>query len=76
MIQLIKDLYNAWRYKRAVNEAIERQKLTGRKQFVVVVNGKLRVVAKKDLRRMVDTRMFKKGVKIQDIEKKALFVTK
>ena len=75
MIQLIKDLYNAWRYKRAVKEAVKLQKLTGRKQFVLVVNGKLRVVAKKDIRTMVATRQFKKGVKVEDIEKRALFVT-
>ena len=48
MIQLIKDLLNAWRYKRAVKKAVKLQKLTGRKQFVVVVNGKLKVVAKQD----------------------------
>lgn len=76
MIQLIKDLYNAWRYKRAVKKAIELQKLIGRKQFVLVVNGKLRVVAKQDIKTMVATRQFKKGVKVQDIEKRALFVTK
>lgn len=76
MIQLIKDLYNAWRYKRTVKKAIELQKLTGRKQFVLVVNGKLRVVAKQDIKTMVATRQFKKGVKVQDIEKRALFVTK
>ena len=37
MIQLIKDLYNAWRYKRAVKKAVKLQKLTGRKQLVVVL---------------------------------------
>ena len=76
MIQLIKDLYNAWRYKRAVKKAVELQKLTGRKYFVLVVNGKLKVVAKKDIRTIVATRQFKKGVEVEDIEKRALFVTK
>lgn len=69
-------MLNAWRYKRAVKEALKRQKLTGRKQFVVVVNGKLKVVAKQDIKMMVATRKFRKGVKVQDIEKRALFVTK
>lgn len=76
MIQLIKDLYNAWRYKRAVKKAVKLQKLTGRKQLVVVVYGKLVVVAKQDIKKMVATHQFKKGVKVQDIEKRALFVTK
>ena len=76
MIQLIKDLYNAWRYKRTVKKAVELQKQTGRKYFVLVVNGELKVVAKADIRLMVATRKFKKGVKVKDIEKRALFVTK
>lgn len=76
MIQLIKDLFDAWRYKCAVKEAVKLQKLTGRKYFVLVVNGKLKVIAKKDIRTMVATRQFKKGVKVEDIEKCALFVTK
>ena len=76
MIQLIKDIINAWRYKRAIRKAVKLQKLTGRKYFVLVVNGKLRVVAKQDIKMMVATRQFRKGVKVQDIEKRALFVTK
>ena len=68
MIQLIKDLYNAWRYKRAVKKAVKLQKLTGRKQLVVVVNGKLVVAAKQDIKKMVATHQFRKGVKVQDIE--------
>lgn len=76
MIQLIKDIINAWRYKRAIRKAVELQKLTGRKYFVLVVNGKMKVVAKKDIRTMVATRQFKKGVRVGDIEKRALFVTK
>lgn len=76
MIQLIKDIINAWRYKRAIRKAVKLQKLTGRKYFVLVVNGKLRVVAKQDIKIMVATRQFRKGVKVQDIEKRALFVTK
>ena len=76
MIQLIKDIINAWRYKRAIRKAVKLQKLTGRKYFVLVVNGKLKVVAKQDIKMMVATRQFRKGVKVQDIEKRALFVTK
>ena len=76
MKQLIKDLINAWRYKRAVRKAVKLRELTGRKYFVLVVNGKMSVVAKKDIRTMVATRQFKKGVRVDDIEKRALFVTK
>ncbi len=76
MLELIKRLLFAWRYKRAVKRAVKFQKLTGHKQFVVVVNGNLVVVAKQDIKKMVATRKFKKGVKVVDIEKRALFITK
>lgn len=76
MIQLIKDFIFGWRYKRAVKKAIEIQHLTGRKQFVVMYEGKPVVVSKKKIRNLVSTHYFKKGMTIQDIEKRALFVTK
>lgn len=76
MLKLIKRLFFAWRYKHAVKKAVKFQKLTGRKHFVLDVGGKLRVVAKKDIKIMVATRKFKKGVKVADIEKRALFITK
>lgn len=76
MIKLIKDLIFAWRYKHAVREAVRLSGLTGRRYFVLNVNGRLRVVPKQAVRMMVSRRQFKKGVKVQDIEKRALFVTK
>lgn len=76
MLQLIKRLFFAWRYKHAVRKAVRLQKLTGRKHFVLIVGGKLSVVAKKDIKTMVATYNFKKGVKVADIEKRALFITK
>ena len=76
MIQLIKDLIFGWRYKRAVKKAIEIQYLTGRKQFVVMYEGKPVMVSKKKIRSLVSTHYFKKGMTVQDLEKRALFVTK
>ncbi len=75
MRKLIKDLIFAWRYKRAVRRAVEAQRLTGRKQFVILYGGKPVVVSKKKLSQLVATHSFKKGVKIQDIERRALFIT-
>ncbi len=76
MIQLIKDLIFGWRYKRAVKKAVKVQSLTGRKQFVIVYKGKPVVVSKKKIRALVSTRTFRKGTTVQDIEQRALFVTK
>lgn len=76
MIQLIKEIIFGFRYKKAIKEAIKAQNLNGRKQFVIVFNGKPVVLSKQTLKLMISTRRFRKGVKIQDIERKALFVTK
>ncbi len=76
MIQLIKDIIFGWRYKRAVKKALKVQSLTGRKQFVIMYNGKPVVVSKRKIRSLVSTHYFRKGVTVQDIEKRALFVTK
>jgi hypothetical protein len=76
MKQLIKDIIFGWRYKHAVKKAVKVQRLTGRKQFVVMYEGKPVVVSKKKIRKLVATHYFAKGVTIQDIERRALFVTK
>lgn len=76
MIKLIKDLIFAWKYKRAVKEANSMAKLTGMKYYVIMMGGKLKAVPKQNMRALVRTHRFRKGVTIQDIEKRALFVTK
>ena len=76
MIHLIKDIIFGWRFKRAVRQAMEAQRLTGRKQFIIVYDGKPLVISKKKIRELVATRFFRKGTTVQDIERKALFVTK
>ena len=64
------------RYKRAVRKAVQLNKQTGRKYFVVLLKGKPVVLSKKSIKYLVNTRHFKKVVKLQDIEKRALFITK
>ena len=44
MIQLIKRMIFAWRYKRAVARACKYAKLYGRKYYVLYMGGKLKVV--------------------------------
>ena len=75
MFRLIKDLIFAWRYKRAVKKAVELSKLHGMTFYVVYLNDGLKVVPKKAIKELVARRRFRKGVTVQDIEKRALFVT-
>jgi len=63
------------RYKKAKQEALNRQAQTGRKQLVIVMKGEPRVISKHQLQSLIRRRYFKKGVTIQEIEKQALFVT-
>ena len=65
MIQLIKRMIFAWRYKRAVARACKYAKLYGRKYYVLYMGGKL-----------IHRHRFRKGTTIRDIEKMALFITK
>ena len=76
MIELIKRLIFAWQFKQAVRKADRMRRLTWMKYLVLMLNGKLKVVAKQDCRRLIRQRYFKKGTRIEDIEKRALYTTK
>lgn len=76
MFRLIKDVIFAWRYKRAVKKAVKLAGLYGMKFYVVYFNGGLKVVPKQAIKELVERRRFRKGVTVQDIEKRALFVTR
>lgn len=75
MIQRIKQLIFAYKYKRAVRQAQELSKLFGKKYYVIYLGGALKVVPKRTIRELVRARRFRKGVKVADIEKRALYVT-
>lgn len=75
MKKLIKDLIFAWRYRRAVRKAKKQSRLFGMKCFVILLNGRLKVVPKQTVKELVRTHRFRKGVTVADIEKRALFVT-
>ena len=76
MIELIKRIIFAWRYKRAVRKAKQLAELTGLRYWVIYLNGELKVVTKKTIKELVRKRRFRKGVTVDDIEKRALFITK
>lgn len=75
MFQLVKDIIFGFRFKRAVKKADRFHHITHRKYMVLVINRKLKVLSKKDIRQFVANGIFRKGMTVQDIERKALYVT-
>ncbi len=51
-------------------------KLLGMKYFVICMNGSLKVVPKRTVCELVAKRRFRKGVRMADIERHALYVTR
>ncbi|MDD7277854.1 MAG: hypothetical protein SPI24_07450 [Bacteroidales bacterium] len=76
MIKLIKKIIFAWKYKHSIRKAKRLSKLTGKKYYVILLNGGLKVVPKKTIKELISKKRFRKGTSIQDIEKRALFITK
>lgn len=75
MSQLIKDLIFGFRFKRAVKKADFFHRITHRKYMVLVINKRLEVISKQDIRKFIANGIFRKGTTVNDIEKKALYVT-
>jgi hypothetical protein len=75
MIQVIKDIIWGWQCKRAIKKANKLSKLLGMKYYVIYMNGSLKVVPKRTIRELVAKHRFRKGVKVADIERRAIYVT-
>lgn len=75
-MKLLKRLWFAYLYKKAVKKANLLSECYGLRYYVVVSNKKLRVVPKQVFKDLIKNRRLKKGIKIQDIERTALFVTR
>lgn len=75
MFKLIKDIIFGFRFKRAVKKADRLHHITHRKYMVLVINRKLEVLSKKEIKKFVSNGIFRKGTTVQGIEQKALYVT-
>lgn len=75
MIRLIKDIIFGFRFKRAVKRADDLHNITHRKYLVLVINKKLEVLSKQEVRKFVANGIFRKGTTVGDIERKALYIT-
>lgn len=75
-MNLIKRIIFAWKYKHSIRKAKRLSKLTGLKYYVILLNGGLKVVPKKTIKELISKKRFRKGTTIQEIENRALFITK
>lgn len=75
MIRLIKDIIFGFRFKRAVRKADRFHHITHRKYMVIVINKKLEVLSKQEIRKFISNGIFRKGTTVGDIESKALYIT-
>ena len=75
MIRLIKDIIFGFRFKRAVRKADRFHHITHRKYMVLVINKKLEVLSKQEVRKFVAGGISQKGTTVGDIESKALYIT-
>lgn len=76
MIDFIKKMIWAGKYRRAVRKADRASELTGLKHYVFVLDGKLKVVPKRTMKLLISRRRFKSGTTIRDIESRCLYITK
>jgi len=74
MFKLIKDCIWAARYKHAVKQAKKYAALFNMTYFVVLMDGRLKVVAKRRIKELIAQRRFRSGTTIRDIESRALFI--
>ena len=72
---MIKKLFFAFRYKRAVKIANRLAQETGLKYYVILLNGTIHVVPKQVIKQLIQQKRFRKGTTVKDIEKLALYIT-
>jgi|GEM_PF-119215 len=75
MKQFIKDIILNYRIRRAVRLAGELSEISKRKHLVLLVAGVPKVYSKRELKKMIAQRKFRKGTTIQELEKRAVVIT-
>lgn len=75
MKKLIKDIIFAISYKRAVKKADRLSRLDHRKYMVIALGGKLHVVSRRQVKYLISTKRFRKGTRIEDIDRLSLYTT-
>ena len=75
MIKRLWDWYIHKQVKKATEEAKSLTAGDGRKRFILLSKGRPRIFTKKQLKVLIEQKYFAKGTSMQDLEKRALFVT-
>lgn len=75
-MRFIRRIIFQWQKFLAIKAAIRAHEADGRKYLVIVLEGKPTVVTKGEIRKWKARGALRKGVRVQDFEKVALFVTK
>lgn len=76
LFNYIKGRFYRRRLGRAIDEANQWHNRTGCRYYVLNIGGNIRVVAKKEIKNMIERRVcFRRGTKVADIERMALYVT-
>lgn len=75
MRKYFKALIFDFRLRHARREADRRRALSGRKQLVVVLNGRPEVVSKQHIKNLVREGVYRRGVSAADIERAAIYST-
>lgn len=75
LIEKIKKTVLNYRIKKAIRQAVELAEGSGRKHLVLLHQGRPLVISKQRLGMLIRKRYFRKGTRIQDLERNALFIT-
>lgn len=76
IIKTIKAISFKRKLARRIDEAVSLREKDGRKRLILVVKRQPLIFTKKALQILINKGYFKKGTKMEDLEKKALFLTK
>lgn len=76
LIARIKKAILDYRIKMAIRRAVELAEGDGRKHLVLLHKGRPLVISKQRLGLLIRKRYFRKGTRIQDLERDALFITR
>lgn len=76
LIARIKKTILNYRIKMAIRQAVELAEGSGRKHLVLLHRGRPLVISKQRLGALIRKRYFRKGTRIQDLERGALFITR
>lgn len=66
----------AYRVRKTIKQANELRNMDGKRYMVLYIKGRPRVIAQANVKALIKRHVFPKGTSIDDIRRKALFITK